>query len=103
MVLRKILDHMYHHTKSVISLGNNEVLKTLTKTLTFVDADTTVDANVNPNADGSTRALRKCDSGELKNIQTFCLKKASYLELCCRYSLESLQSDNSNEYLSMYF
>ena len=35
---------MYHHTKDeanrwVIRLGNNEVLKTLKKTLTFVDAN----------------------------------------------------------------
>ena len=59
---------MYHHTKdvildqyvlsyqrwikSVIKLGNYEVLKTLTKTLTFVDAD----ANANANARSSTIA-----------------------------------------------
>ena len=37
---------------------NNEVLKTLTKTLTFVDADA--------NAGGSTTALPERCSGELK-------------------------------------
>ena len=42
----------------VIRLGNNEVLKTLTKTLTFVDADA--------NAGGSTIALPERCSGELK-------------------------------------
>ena len=56
---------MYHHTKSVIRLGNNEVLKTLTKTLTFVDAD--ADAN----AGGSTIALPERYSGELKMIFFF--------------------------------
>ena len=39
----------------MIRLGNNEVLKTLTKTLTFVDAD----------AGGSTIALPERCSGEL--------------------------------------
>ena len=43
-------------------LGNNEVLKTLTKTLTFVDAD----ANADAAAGGSTKAFRKRCSGELK-------------------------------------
>ena len=43
-------------------LGNNEVLETLTKTLTFVDAD----ANANTDAGSSTIALRECCSGELK-------------------------------------
>ena len=43
----------------MIRLGNNEVLKTLTKTLTFVDADTAADAGVN------TIALREGCSGEL--------------------------------------
>ena len=50
---------MYHHTKDVqISdrLGNNEVLKTLTKILTFVDAN-----------EGSTIALREHCSGKLKS------------------------------------
>ena len=42
----------------MVRLGNNEVLKTLTKTLTFVDTDT--------NAGGSTTALRERCSGELK-------------------------------------
>ena len=46
----------------MIRLGNNEVLKTLTKTLTFVDADTNADAN----SEGSTIALREPCSGELK-------------------------------------
>ena len=44
---------MYNHTKdeSVIWLGNNEVLKSLTKTFTFVDAD----ADANANADAGTK------------------------------------------------
>ena len=48
----------------MIRLGNNEVLKTLTKTLTFVDADT--NAKAADDAEGSTIALRECCSGELK-------------------------------------
>ena len=44
----------------MIRLGNNEVLKTLTKTLTFVDAD------ANSDAGGSTIALPERCSGELK-------------------------------------
>ena len=67
MVLRKILDQYVSSyqrwIKSVIRLGNNEALKSLTKTLTFVDAD----ANTNANAGGSTIALPECCSGELKN------------------------------------
>ena len=39
-------------TKSVLRLGNNEVLKTLMKTLIFVDSDA--------NAGGSTTALSEC-------------------------------------------
>ena len=46
----------------MIRLGNTEVLKTLTKTLTFVEAD----ANANADAGGSTIALRERCSGELK-------------------------------------
>ena len=42
----------------MIRLGNNEVLKTLMKTLTFVDTDADVR--------GSTIALCGCCSGELK-------------------------------------
>ena len=42
----------------------NEALKTLTKTLTFVDADT----NVNADAGGSTIALPEHCSGKLKRI-----------------------------------
>ena len=64
MVLCKILDKYVSSyqrwIKSVIRLGNNEVLKTLTKTLTFVDAD------ANANAGGSTIALPVRCSGELK-------------------------------------
>ena len=60
MVLRKSLDQYVsayqRWSKSVVRLGNNEGLKTLTKTLTFVDAD----------ANGSTIALRERCSGELK-------------------------------------
>ena len=65
MVLRKILDQYVSSyqrwIKSVIRLGNNEALKTLTKTLTFVDADT----NANADAGGSTIALPERCSGEL--------------------------------------
>ena len=57
MVLHKILDKYVSSyqrwNKSVIRLGNKEVLKTLRKTLTFVDAD------ANANAGGSTIALRE--------------------------------------------
>ena len=50
----------------MIRLGNNEVLKTLTKALTFVDAD----ADANADAGGSTIhvALPERCSGELKSI-----------------------------------
>ena len=48
----------------MIRLGNNEVLKTLMKTLTFVDAD----ANADADAGGSTIALCERCSGELKII-----------------------------------
>ena len=44
----------------MIRLRNNEVLKTLTKTLTFVDA------NTNAAADSSTTAFHERCSGELK-------------------------------------
>ena len=68
MVLRKILDQYVSSyqswIKSVIRLGNNEVLKTLTKTLTFVDA--------NADTGGSTIALPERCSGELK-ILWLCL------------------------------
>ena len=51
MVLRKIFDQYVSSyqrwSKSVIRLGNNEVLKTLTKTLTFVDADAYANADAN--------------------------------------------------------
>ena len=42
-------------------LGNNEVLKTLTKTLTFMDANAAADAG------GSTVALHECCSGKLNS------------------------------------
>ena len=65
MVLRKILDQYVSSyqrcIKLVVRLGNNEVLKTLTKTLTFVEAD----ANANSDARGSIIALRERCSGEL--------------------------------------
>ena len=59
----------------MIRLGNNEVLKTLTKTLTFVDANT----------EGSTIALRECCSGELKVVP---LQKGGKTIL--NFSLESV-------------
>ena len=66
MVLCKILDQYVSSyqrwIKSVIRLGNNEALKTLTKTLTFVDADANADAG------GSTIALPERCSGELKTF-----------------------------------
>ena len=49
----------------MIRLGNNKVLKTLTKTLIFVDAD----SNANADAGGSTIALPERCSGELKTKQ----------------------------------
>ena len=45
----------------MVRVGNNEVLKTLMKTLTFVNAD----ANINAAAKGSIIALCECCSGEL--------------------------------------
>ena len=51
----------------MIRLGNNEVLKTSTKILTFVDANATANAG----AEGSTIALCKCCSGELKTDGLF--------------------------------
>ena len=48
--------------QSMVRLGNNEVLKTLTKTLTFMDADT------NANAGASTIALHEHCSGKLKTL-----------------------------------
>ena len=66
--MRKSLDqYVSSHQrwiKSVVRLGNNEVLKTLMKTLTFEY----VDANVATDALGSTIALRECCSGELIKI-----------------------------------
>ena len=60
IVLCKILDQFVlsyqRRIKSVLRLGNNEVLKTLTKT--FVDADANAD-------EGSTIALYEHCSGEL--------------------------------------
>ena len=51
----------------MIRLENN-VLKTLTKTLTFVDAN----AAANTDAEGSTIALRAGCSGKLKTIYKGC-------------------------------
>ena len=72
MVLRKILDQYVSSyqrwIKSVVRLGNNEVLKTLTKTLTFVDANVNANAYANADAGGSTIALPERCSGELKSI-----------------------------------
>ena len=69
MVLHKILDQNVssdqRRIKSVTRLGNNEVLKTLTKTLTFVDADG------NSNTRASTIALPERCSGELKINRNF--------------------------------
>ena len=61
---------MYHQTKrlikSVIRLGNNEVLKTLTKTFLDADADANAADNAYANAEVSTIALRERCSDELK-------------------------------------
>ena len=71
MVLRKILDQYVSSyqrwSKSVVRLGNNEVLKTWPKTLKFVDADADANANASSSADagGSTIALQERCSGEL--------------------------------------
>ena len=51
---------MYHHTKDNTNT-NNEVLKTLRKTLTFVDTNAKADTD----AGGSTIALSELCSGEL--------------------------------------
>ena len=52
----------------MIRLGNNEILKTLMKTLTFVDANANATADATAaDAGGSTIALRELCSGELKN------------------------------------
>ena len=63
MVLHKILDQYISSyqrwIKSVIRLGKNEVLKALTKTLTFVDADPDANTATNANAEDSTIALRE--------------------------------------------
>ena len=56
----------------MIRLGNNEILKTLMKTLTFVDAEA--------NAKGSTIALRERYPGELKNVNIVWLENALYLQ-----------------------
>ena len=48
----------------MVRLGNNEALKTLTKILTFVDAD--ANASADADAGGSTIALPERCSGELK-------------------------------------
>ena len=78
MVLRKILDQYVSSyqrwIKSVIRLGNNEVLKTLMKTLIFVDADADANANANANANagGSTIALPEHCPGELKMLPLEC-------------------------------
>ena len=48
-------------TKSAVRLGNNEVLKTLMKTLTFVDSNAAA-----ATAEGSTTALREHCSDKLK-------------------------------------
>ena len=63
----------------MIRLGNNEVLKTLTKTLTFVDT------NAAAAAGGSTTALRECCSDELKTNQTFYI---------CKYNKKKYGSSN---------
>ena len=74
MVLHKVLDQYVQSyqrwIKSVVRLGQNEVLKTLTKTLTFVDAD--ANAAANAAAEGSTIALRERCSGELKMNERIC-------------------------------
>ena len=79
MVLHKILDQYVSSyqrwIKSVIRLRNNEVLKTLTKTLTFVDTD------ANANDGDSTIALREHWSGELKKQQQKNPKKLKPLQL----------------------
>ena len=85
----------------MIRLGNNEVLKTLTKTLTFVDADV--------NAGGSTIALPERCSDKLiilmsghntlwwrnkkKISKLFLLKsiifRATYIYVTCDINLEA--------------
>ena len=111
MVLRKILDQYVSSyqrwIKSVIRLGNNEALKTLTKTLTFVDANT--------NDWGSTIALPELCSGELimalfmaaktksfrwKNVIVFLIFAQNR---DCGYSLELPHWGSSNGYTQSMF
>ena len=81
MVLRKILDQYvssYQRSiKSVIRLGNNEVLKTLT----FVDADANANANANADAGGSIIALPERCSGKLTNVYVISLMKLDILKI----------------------
>ena len=68
---------MYKHTKDE-SNRYNEVLKTITKTLTFVDADAKINADTNAaastaGADADNRSLALCErcSGKLKTCSNF--------------------------------
>ena len=87
MVLRKSLDQYvssyWRWRKSVIRLVNNEGLKTLTKTLKFVDTDASADAG------GSTIAIQERCSGELK-IQELSLTHRSGELLSAQADLNAL-------------
>ena len=61
----------------MIRLGNNEVLKTVTKTLIFVDAD----ANAAADAGASTISPRERCSGELENNVYPCKPQFYYIKV----------------------
>ena len=80
MVLCKILDQYLSSnqtwTKSIIGLGNNEVLKSLMQNFN-------TNANANTNTRGSTIAFPEPCSGELKMIIHYWNKYANYLDPLC--------------------
>ena len=75
----------------MIRLGNNEVLKTLTKILTFVDAD----AKANPAAKGSTKALCESCLGELIKISEVLEKLDHEVSICSLIPPAMAISDNT--------
>ena len=72
----------------MIRLGNNEVLKSLTKTLTFVNAD--ANGYADADARGSIIALRERCSGELEKSTDD--KKAELPSMQRVKEVENLQS-----------
>ena len=86
---------MYNHTKdesNLIKLGNNKALKTLKKTLTFVDADA--------NTEGSTIALCERCSGKLKMIKIrshFTVVNIIILQYVTKYFMLKIRKKNDFE------